>query len=229
MNNDAVVGRGCLAELLAAGARYPRAGLLGPVVVERDGGGVWFAGGTVDRRTLAVRHDVRRRAAGPSPSDFITGCVLLARVAAIRECGALDASLFMYFEDVEWAWRCSGRGWTALVVPSARARHTVARRGARRVFSVPAVYFMSRNRLLVARSVGRFAGAVPTAVSWAARQVAKSESLAEARARSVAATIGLWDGLRGRRGPAPAAVRNAAGAAAHSRLTRPTSGSKLTP
>ena len=226
MNNDAEVGRDCLDELLVAGARHPRSGLLGPVIVERDGGQIWFAGGVVDRRTLAVRHETRPRAAAPSPTDFVTGCVLLARVAMVRECGALDASLFMYFEDVEWALRCGGRGWTALVVPSARARHTVARRGSRRVFGAPAIYFMSRNRLLVARSAGRLAGACPTAVSWAARQVAKSESLADVRARSVAATLGLWDGLRGRRGPAPAVVR---AAAVHDRLTAAASGSKLAP
>jgi GT2 family glycosyltransferase len=61
----------------------------------------------------------------------------------------------MYYEDVDWSLRMADAGWGLAVVPAAVVVHDVPRRGGRRVFSDGAIYFMTRNRLLVAARRGR--------------------------------------------------------------------------
>jgi GT2 family glycosyltransferase len=206
VNNDAELHDDCLVALLAAGDDFPRAALLGPVVHYRDDGAPWFAGGFVDWRHLAIRQEQRVLDKEPYRCDFVSGCVLLARLRAVEESGPLDADLFMYLEDVEWAWRLLGRGWTALVVPSAHARHTVARRGRRRLHSPATIYFIMRNWLRLGRLVGHPAESAPTALWWALKQVVKSRSTTEVATSVTAIICGLRDGMHGRGGPLPVSV-----------------------
>ena len=201
VNNDVVVQRTCLAELLDAGGSHPRAGLLTPLIVE-SAGGIWFAGGTVHWRTLAVHHQTQAPASdAPAPTGLVTGCAVLARAAMMRECGLPDASLFMYFEDVEWMWRQARGGWTALLVPRAVVRHDVARCGRRRVFSPIAVYYMTRNRLVLGGRLGHRWAPTLGALAWAARQTAKGPRVRMTGRLALAGVTGFWHGLRGRTGP----------------------------
>jgi GT2 family glycosyltransferase len=201
VNNDVEVQRTCLAELLDAGGRYPRAGLLSPLILE-SAGGIWFAGGTVDWRTLTVHHETQAPVGDEAvPTGLATGCAVLASTAMVRECGLPDASLFMYFEDVEWTWRQARGGWAALLVPRAVVCHDVARRGRRRVFSPIAVYYMTRNRLILGRRLGHRWATAPGALSWAARQTAKGPKVKMTGRLALATVAGVADGLRGRTGP----------------------------
>ena len=201
VNNDVEVQRTCLAELLHAGECHPRAGLLSPLILERTGD-VWFAGGTVNWRTLKVHHETRAPTDDEAtPTGFATGCAVLASTAMVRECGLPDASLFMYLEDVEWTWRQARGGWTALLVPRAVARHDVARRGRRRVFSPAAVYYMTRNRLVLGGRLGHRWTAAAGALAWAARQTAKGPRVRMTGRLALATVAGAADGLRGRTGP----------------------------
>lgn len=201
VNNDARAEGSCLEQLLAV-AGDPRVGLLSPVI-EYDEGGVWFAGGEVDRRTLDVRHETEVRSPEPFETGFVTGCALLARAEMARACGLPDPTLFMYLEDVEWLLRAQNAGWKAVVVPRARVRHHVERRGRRRVFSDDAVYYVTRNRLLLAARNGSLPAAFLPTMGWAGRQLLKSAGACEAAARGAAASRALWDGLRGRSGRRP--------------------------
>lgn len=219
LNNDARPAADCLERLLEAGAAAPRAGILSAVIRYRSGGDIWYAGGTVSPRTLEVRHLHAVRGRRPYWTGFITGCAPLLRAALVRELSPLDDGLFMYYEDVDWSLRALEHRWGLLVVPGAEVVHDVRREGGRRVFSDAAVYYMVRNRLLVARLRGGLAPAAaaglasPTAVGtlappagagalWGLRQAAKSRSLPEARRRLAACGRGLRDGFAGRRGPA---------------------------
>ncbi|MBN1773915.1 MAG: glycosyltransferase family 2 protein [Deltaproteobacteria bacterium] len=227
LNNDARPAADCLERLLEAGAAAPRAGILSAVIRYRTGGDVWYAGGTVSPRTLEVRHLHAVRDRSAYRTGFITGCAPLLRGALVRELSPMDDGLFMYYEDVDWSLRALDAGWELLVVPGAEVVHDVRREGGRRVFSDAAVYYMARNRLIVARRRGGLASAaagglaVPVAgrlpspaaagglalpaaagALWGLRQAAKSRSLPEARRRLSACGRGLIDGLAGRRGPA---------------------------
>lgn len=206
VNNDAEPERSCLGELLAAGAAEPRAGILSPVIVHSGGTGFWYAGGDLARRSLQVTHRARPARETPHDVSFVTGCAWLVRREFIEECGPLDDSLFMYFEDVDWSLRAQAAGWRTLLVPAARAVHDARYEHGRRVFSPLAIYFMTRNRLLLARRWGSPGAAFAASVSWGARQLVKCRSAAAATRVTLAVSAGLWHGVAGRRGPAPAAL-----------------------
>ena len=204
VNNDARVDETCLEALLEAADERPRSGLLSPLILYGDGVGVWFAGGTVDARTLGTRH-VQVGGAGGEPyaTQYVTGCAMLARAAMVRECGPPDETLFMYYEDVEWSLRTRTRGWEAVVVPRAVVYHDVDRHGARRRFSPRAVYYLTRNRLLLARRTGSPAAALPSTVAWGLRQVVKAIAWRSSRATARALVCGVRDGVHGRTGVMP--------------------------
>jgi GT2 family glycosyltransferase len=204
VNNDARVDETCLEALLEAADERSRTGLLSPLILYGDGVDVWFAGGTVDARTLRTRH-VQVAGAGSEPyaTQYVTGCAMLARAAMVRECGPPDETLFMYYEDVEWSLRARARGWEAVVVPRAVVFHDVDRHGARRRFSPRAVYYLTRNRLLLARRSGSPVAALPSAVAWGLRQVVKAIAWRGSRATTRALVRGVRDGVRGRTGAMP--------------------------
>jgi len=201
LNNDARPAADCLERLLEAGAADPRAGILSALIRYRTGGDVWYAGGSVSPRTFDVRHLHEAQGRHPYPTAFVTGCAPLLRATLVRELSPLDDGLFMYYEDVDWSLRAVDAGWRLLVVPGAEVIHDVHRERGRRVFSDATVYYMVRNRLLVARRRGRRACPAAAGALWALRQAAKSRSPAEARRRVSACCRGLRDGLAGRRGP----------------------------
>lgn len=203
VNNDADVAPDCLSELLAAAAHEPRAGLLSPVITYADDGDVWFAGGTVDERTFTAGHEARPREGRSYETGYVTGCALLARAEAVRRIGLPDVSLFMYLEDVEWSLRAKAAGWRVLVVPAALVRHAVPRRDGRRVFSPHAVYYIARNRLLLAARRGTLPRALLPAAAWGLRQVAKSRGVGEVVRVAGALACGLAHGLAGHRGRMP--------------------------
>ncbi len=205
-NNDAEPERECLAELLAFGAAEPRAGLLSPVILHRDRETFWYAGGDLARRTLQVEHRPRPVQQTPHDVDFITGCAWLARRDFIEQCGPVDDGLFMYFEDVDWSLRAQAGGWRTVLVPAARAVHDARYEHGRRIFSGPAIYYMTRNRLLLARRWGHLPAASFTALTWGGRQLVKCRSAADAAKVSLAVAAGLVHGLAGRRGPGPAGL-----------------------
>ena len=91
-------------------------------------GGVWFAGGNVDLRTLGTAHvQVDPQATRPFATQYVTGCAMLVAAAMVADCGPPDVSLFMYYEDVDWSLRARDHGWETLVVPAAEVVFTTCR------------------------------------------------------------------------------------------------------
>jgi GT2 family glycosyltransferase len=60
---------------------------------------------------------------GPTPLDWVTGCCLLLRRGCWEDLGGLDASFFLYYEDVDLCRRARGRGWTVWFDPGPCAVH----------------------------------------------------------------------------------------------------------
>jgi GT2 family glycosyltransferase/peptidoglycan/xylan/chitin deacetylase (PgdA/CDA1 family) len=57
------------------------------------------------------------------PVDILTGCFWLVRRQALNQVGPLDASFFMYGEDMDWCKRFWSHGWQVVFVPDAEAIH----------------------------------------------------------------------------------------------------------
>jgi GT2 family glycosyltransferase len=61
--------------------------------------------------------------ASPLPVDYLWGAALLVRRRFLEEIGGLDERFFLYSEDEDLGRQARARGYQALIVPRARARH----------------------------------------------------------------------------------------------------------
>jgi N-acetylglucosaminyl-diphospho-decaprenol L-rhamnosyltransferase len=138
-NPDVVWRPGSLDALLAAGARCPRAGALGPMITDPAGavypsarllpslgrgaghalfGAVWPG----NPWTTAYRQS--EAAIVERDAEWLSGSCLLLRRAAWDSVGGFDPRYFMYFEDVDLGERLSRAGWRNRYVPAAVVLHT---------------------------------------------------------------------------------------------------------
>lgn len=137
-NPDIRWGAGSIDELLKAAARWPRAGALGPLVLEPDGsvypsarhvpglvsGAAHAVLGTVwpsnpwTQRYRQEDEQITERSVG-----WLSGSCLLVRRAAFDSIGGFDSRYFMYMEDVDLGDRLGRAGWHNVYVPSAEVTH----------------------------------------------------------------------------------------------------------
>jgi N-acetylglucosaminyl-diphospho-decaprenol L-rhamnosyltransferase len=140
-NPDVEWSPGSLDELLAAAARWPRAGSLGPLVTEVDGsvypsaravpdlvsgtghailGTVWKS----NPWTRAYRDGgVEPGSTTERPVGWLSGSCLLVRRSAFESINGFDSRYFMFMEDVDLGDRLGRAGWLNVYVPSARVLH----------------------------------------------------------------------------------------------------------
>ncbi len=127
--DDIVLGRDCLAELLAYARPHPEVGLFAPVLYNRRAGTIRCAGGEV---TLGLNYRLQPNAWGEpdtgrfsSPFDvgYVPGAFVFARLDFLRELGGYREDFFMYKDDVELCLRVRARGRPIRVVPAAKAYH----------------------------------------------------------------------------------------------------------
>ncbi len=136
LNPDAVLGPDALATLVAAMDAEPRAAIVGPKVVDPDGGiqaGSWGRFPTLAVRAgIGVRRLVRRiagrRDTPPLPAqrrevDWVTGAAMLVRRDAVTDAGPMDEAFFLYYEDIEWCHRMRDHGWIVVLEPAATVTH----------------------------------------------------------------------------------------------------------
>jgi GT2 family glycosyltransferase len=180
LNNDTVVAPDLLTELLAVAERDEQIAAVGPTIYYHSNPEmVWSAGGELDARHgegkmigIGGRGDVFV----DRPVDFVTGCALLVRTAALRRVGLLDERFFAYFEEVEWCWRMRQAGFTVWHAPAGRVWHKIA--PGPHTVSPHMLYFMTRNRLLFLQLAGMwmawlhvmFVAYPRTLLSWTLRR-----------------------------------------------------------
>ncbi|TWS19303.1 glycosyltransferase family 2 protein [Tsukamurella asaccharolytica] len=137
-NPDVVFGPGSIDALIAAAARHPEAGSLGPLIRDPDGS-VYPSARNVPSMRFGIGHallgtvwksnpwtrayqqsqaEVAERAAG-----WLSGSCLLVRTEAFAEIGGFDDRYFMYMEDVDFGDRLARAGWSNVYVPTAEIVH----------------------------------------------------------------------------------------------------------
>lgn len=140
VNPDIIWAPGALDVLLAAAARHPRAGALGPALLNSDGT-VYPSARELPSLTQGVGHALfvrlwphnpwtRRYQARQESAEsterhagWLSGACLLLRREAFEQVGGFDAAYFMFFEDVDLGERLGAAGWQNLYVPTAKATH----------------------------------------------------------------------------------------------------------
>jgi N-acetylglucosaminyl-diphospho-decaprenol L-rhamnosyltransferase len=132
-NPDLVLKEGGLAALVGALAECPEAAAAGPAVVE---------GG---------RRAPEARAAGPRPVRWLSGCILLLRVEALRRAGAFYPGYFLYAEETDLECRLQAAGWALLAAPAAVADHVGSGSSRRLLAGARVCYYQVRNAFVFAK------------------------------------------------------------------------------
>ena len=70
----------------------------------------------------------------PLPVHWVLGAALMVRRAAIEDVGPMNEKFFLYFEDVDWAYRFWQKGWEVWYLPQSKMTHFYQRLSARRPF-----------------------------------------------------------------------------------------------
>jgi N-acetylglucosaminyl-diphospho-decaprenol L-rhamnosyltransferase len=139
-NPDLRWAPGALDVLLDAAAIEPRAGSVGPRVLNADGT-VYPSARAVPSLKVGAGHALfsrvwpgnpwtaRYREGDASlhgerrPVGWLSGACLLLRPEAFAQVGGFDERYFMFFEDVDLGERLGGHGWLNLYVPEAEVTH----------------------------------------------------------------------------------------------------------
>ncbi|MEW6511316.1 MAG: glycosyltransferase family 2 protein [Bacteroidota bacterium] len=211
LNNDTIVDRETLGELVSAARGRQNVGIVGPKIYFHDRPEtLWFAGGRCNIRSGAVSHRGmheldRGQYDAPGPCDFITGCCALIRREALEGAGMLDEDFFAYYEDCDYALRVRNAGYDVMYHPTARLWHKVSSTAQ---WDSPVYHYLTmRNRLFLVRKHSSLLRSLPFLPSLAyayVRQLLRLTVKARSRSCIRAAWAGLADGLSsaaGRRGP----------------------------
>lgn len=128
LNNDAVVEQRLFEALLQSFAADEKIGIVGPLIYERDGRSIDFAGARINFALGRFDHVQSK----PTPAtnlvetDYVTGACMLLPRSVIERVGLLDEKLFAYFEDVDLCLRARRAGFALACILAATVVHKVS-------------------------------------------------------------------------------------------------------
>ncbi|MBM4466077.1 MAG: glycosyltransferase family 2 protein [Chloroflexi bacterium] len=132
LNNDTLVDKRLLTELVAVGELDPQIGMLVPkIYYHGEERRLWSAGARWRRFPPRVTIIGFGREEGAAYSarrevDFATGCAMLVKREAFERVGLLDPAFFMYHEDYDFSARVRRGGYRIVYVPQAVMWHKVS-------------------------------------------------------------------------------------------------------
>ncbi len=152
LNPDIVIQPGALQHLLDFADRTPRAGMVGPQLLNEDLTVQDSCRRFYNLKTLLLRRTflgkffpnsetVRLHLMGDfdhrseRPVDWVLGGCILVRRSAMLRTGPMDERFFLYFEDVDWCYRMWQAGFEVVYTPDARFIHRHRRQSAQGKFN----------------------------------------------------------------------------------------------
>jgi hypothetical protein len=170
LNPDTEVVGDALGTMVAYMEAHPRAGALGPQLLNPDGATQssrrrfptlataflestvlqpWFQGsGILKRYYVLDRPDNEIQ-----PVDWVVGAALLIRRVALHQVGPLDEEFFMYSEELEWCYRLKAQGWEVVYLPTAQVVHQEGR-SSEQVLPARHIHFQRSKVLFFKRYYG---------------------------------------------------------------------------
>lgn len=214
LNSDALSEPRTLSSLVHVAEENPRIGLISPLIASRDHNQqlVHVLGKfNPDLSTCESTKDVAtaRRWVNESPERLILlGTALLVRTSLIRKIGGLDASLFAYWEDVDFSVRVLNAGFFNAVDFDSVVYHTEKSiRTAPHSIKPYYFYYMARNEV---RFWKKHVKLIPflKAAWWSYTTQIKFLKLLKGNEVSRQAILaGIWHGWRGKSGSYQASFR----------------------
>lgn len=164
LNNDTVVEVSALAKLVERMEEVPDAGMCGSTVREYyDRAKIQALGGATYYKWLGIAWHIGRTITGdklPNQSivekkmDYVVGSSLLVRSDYLTDVGLMAEDYFLYFEEIDWAFRGRGRyslvyAQNSIVYHKVGASIGTATNPMRKSYQCD--YYTLRNRLLFTR------------------------------------------------------------------------------
>lgn len=152
LNPDTRVEEDILSPLIALLRRFPAAGAVAPrIVYDDDKRGVWYGGAALNwwRGGPKQIFDNRFQGREVVTVPCLSGCAMLLRAEAVRRCGEMDESYFLYYEDTDYCLRLRAAGWELLYAPRVTVLHAASATVGFQ--STAYVYYFSRNRIRLLR------------------------------------------------------------------------------
>lgn len=158
LNPDTVVLDGAIASLIAFADAHPKAGVIGPQLLNPDGTvqssrrrfptfwtalfeSTWWQP-YAPRGILRHYYVLDRPDDEVQEVDWVTGAAMLVRREAVEQVGPMDEGFFMYAEELDWCRRMRAAGWRVFYNPVAKVIH----HGGRSSDQVPAVQHLAFQR-----------------------------------------------------------------------------------
>lgn len=205
LNNDTVVDRQCISELVRVAENNPAVAAVGPkIYLYREPDRIWSAGGIVDfRENVGQMRGYGRIDRGQFDElpevDFISGCAVMVPREVVKVVGLLSEEFYpIYYEDTDWGMRIRAAGYVNLVVPSAKIWHK-ASMSMGGDYNPTSKYLMGHHAVVFMKKYATWY----QWVKWFIFAVLSLPLLYTVRAfqgqgKSVwAKALGIWDGLRG--------------------------------
>ena len=165
LNNDTIVDRDLMIELIKFSKKNPQVGVIGPKIYFAPGceyhadrykpherGKVfWYAGGLIDWTNVLASHrgvdEVDRGQYDQAgETQFVTGCAMMVSSQVFKKTGLLNDEYYLYLEDSDFCQRAKRAGFQVFYAPKAKLWHVNA--GSSQVGGELHDYFLTRNRLL---------------------------------------------------------------------------------
>jgi N-acetylglucosaminyl-diphospho-decaprenol L-rhamnosyltransferase len=141
VNPDTLVGDNFFEGLEEFLDENPKAGLVGPRIMDADGDvqltarkELSFVSGFLGRTSLLTRllpknrlitrlFPAAEKLTGPTVVDWISGACMTVRRQTLDEIGLMDERFFMYFEDADLCRRAREAGWLVYYLPQVEIFH----------------------------------------------------------------------------------------------------------
>lgn len=132
LNDDTMVEKNLIEELLIPFSRSTRVGIVGPIITYfYKPSRIWFAGGIFNNFFCYTRHkflnyDLKDAGIQDAETDFISGCCLMAKKEVFGKIGLLEEAYNNYFEDVDLCFTAKKAGFVSLLRSTPLVRHRVS-------------------------------------------------------------------------------------------------------
>lgn len=127
LNNDTVVDKDFLSELVKVAESDNRIGILQSKILRKDNISIIDSTGHIFRfgRVVDRGHGERDKGQYDDKPDIFSACgaACLYRKKMIKEIGLLNEDFFAYYEDVEFSLRARRYGWKVIYVPKSVVYH----------------------------------------------------------------------------------------------------------
>lgn len=153
LNNDTIVEKNFLNELVKNGEVHRDVGILGPKLYFYDEPDtIWSAGCKLSwKLSRGIQIGVNELDKGQYDNEkeveYVSGSAFLIKDEVIRKIGLMDEKYFLYFEESDWTLRANQAGYKSLYIPKAMVWHKVSRSGGG-ISKPVGLYYITRNRWL---------------------------------------------------------------------------------